>query len=85
MFITFLVILFSDLSFADASIQGLMQWYNYHPFAFILAIQDIILGALVLFRIFNQFISIDEDSFEPDADDSSDWIICSNIKDNDRQ
>ena len=89
MLVTFLVILFSDLTFADISIQGLMQWYNYHPFAFIIAIQDIILGALILFRLFNQFIAF-EDAFEPDdtvpdLDDEdsccpSTWIVYSNDK-----
>lgn len=84
MLTTFLVILFSDLTFADISIQGLMQWYNYHPFAFIIAVQDVILGALILFRIFNQFIAFEEefeDSEEHNCDDDpSSWIIYKSDK-----
>ena len=80
MLTTFLVILFSDLTFADTSIQGLMQWYNYHPFAFIIAIQDVILGALILFRFFNQFIDFEEETEVFDATDNSAWTVYTNDK-----
>lgn len=82
MFVTFLVILFSNLSFTDVTIQGLLQWYNYHPFAFILAVQDVLLGALILFRLFNEFTAF-EDTLEHthcdhSDEDNSTWIVYTN-------
>lgn len=61
MFVTFLVILFSHLSFTDITIDSLLQWYNYHPFIFILALQDMLLGALVMLKLLSLLIAFEEE------------------------
>ena len=72
MLITFLVLLFSSLSFTDTSIRELLQWYNFHPFVFIFTVQDVLLGALVLFRIFNELTVIEKE--EQDSNESDFWF-----------
>lgn len=52
-----LSILFSkDLTFANLTVQTLLNWYNTHPFIAIIAIFDIALGTLLIANILTSFI-----------------------------